>query len=597
MPSTRPDPTRTCGPVDLPQRRPLDDVRQQGEEVHDRRGRDRLVAQRAPRAVGHARSSCSSATRPESTASVSAPPERSRAAISTRVPSGAFGDAQPDPAGADEQRAHQPEQREHDAQQRDVLARRLADLDPLPGDDLVEGDAAQAVRQLDGVARCQADPERLPVLARHRGRLRLVEGVDRLRGTGVQVEVAGVDVEREQRVYVLAAEVDRRAVHVREGRVEVALQPDLARLGVRRLDHAEREQVRPHRQERHRAGRRDVPVAVAHGDHRCVAVPDQEQLGPADLERVVHPEVVGLLRVAGRLGVAELGVEPARHPGREPLHVEVVDGEGERVHAVGVEQAAGDEVVVLREVVAERQPLDQDHAALEAEQRAGREADQDHQHRQVEDQVAELAEVAALGADRRAVGLAAQPVALAPEQPSGALEHHVRRLRRAVRRVAGQAGQVARRRGRLGAQPAGVDEGARDDAAEQRDDEQDVDRREPRGAVDVEDAELLVDRGQRLVRVLPLRRLERVHPLLRDQRPRHRGQREHQQQDQRDPHRRELAPGPAQELAQGELAGAALRCGCGRLGLGGRHRRFTRSPGSRRPGGTAPTGRTAPTSR
>ena len=246
------------GPVDLPQRRPLDDVGEQGQEVDDGRGRDGLVAQRAPRGVGHARSSCRSATRSESTASVSPPPERSRAATSTRVPSGAFGDAHPDPAGADEQRAHQPEQREHDAQQRDPLARRLADLDPLPG---VRPRRRSRCPARPAARRCRPAPGRpgaaCPSSPGTGGRLRLVEDVDRLRRPGVQVEVAGVDVEREQRVDVVAAQVGR--VAVRRSRRSGRSSPP-ARSGPASASGAlitpNENRSGPMRQERHRPGRR-----------------------------------------------------------------------------------------------------------------------------------------------------------------------------------------------------------------------------------------------------------------------------------------------------------------------------------------------------
>ena len=51
-------------------------------------------------------------------------------------------------------------------------------------------------------------------------------------------------------------------------------------------------------------------------------------------------------------------------------------------------------------------PDHQDHAALVAEQAADREADQHHQHRQVEEQVAGLAQVAPLGATDAVVAVA-----------------------------------------------------------------------------------------------------------------------------------------------------------------------------------------------
>ena len=124
---------------------------------------------------------------------------------------------------------------------------------------------------------------------------------------------------------------------------------------------------------------------------------------------MVDPQVVALLGRRRRLAVGQRGHEL---PGQalataalDPLDVEVVDGEGEVLHPVGIEKAPRHEVVVLREVVGEAAAHDHDHAALVAEQPTEREPDQHDQHRDVEEQVAGLTEIAALGADRPAAVL------------------------------------------------------------------------------------------------------------------------------------------------------------------------------------------------
>ncbi len=249
--------------------------------------------------------------------------------------------------------------------------------------------------------------------------------------------------------------------------------------------------------------------------------------------------------------VAQVGVELVRHPGLAALadegHVEVVDGEVERLQVVGAEEGAGPEVVVLAERVGEAVVGHHDDAALEAEQPAEREPDQHDQHRQVEQQVAGLAEVAALGAHH--VVLDHQPVALPLQPGRRGLESGVVAVELAVLR---QPGEVLGRLRRTSAYAARVDEQPRDDAAHQRDHQQDVDRREPHRVVDREQAELLVDRGQLGVLVLPLRRPHRVDRLLRHHRPGDRREREQEQQDQRRPHRGELAPRPAGELLRAQ---------------------------------------------
>ena len=137
---------------------------------------------------------------------------------------------------------------------------------------------------------------------------------------------------------------------------------------------------------------------------------------------------------AAGLVVVEVGAEAARHalpaPRLDPVDGEVVDGEVEVLHLRGAEQRAGVEVVVLGEAVGEGVADHEDHAAAVAEHAAQREADEHDEHREVEEQVAGLAQVAALGADgvRRGAGLVldgAQPVAALAQGLAGAVQHDV----------------------------------------------------------------------------------------------------------------------------------------------------------------------------
>ena len=201
---------------------------------------------------------------------------------------------------------------------------------------------------------------------------------------------------------------------------------------------------------------------------------------------------------ARRLAVGQVGVEALGHSlpraRLDPLDVEVVDGEAERLHRVGVEQRARVEVVVLRAVVGETVADHQDHAALVAEQPAHGEADQHDHDGQVEEQVAGLAEVPALGRD---------PALAVDDAVAAVLQHRTRARQHVggwhvdvVRRVHRQLGQVPRRGGRPGPQRPPVHEQPRDDAADQRDHQQHVDGREPGRVVDREQPEPLVDRRE-----------------------------------------------------------------------------------------------------
>ena len=280
--------------------------------------------------------------------------------------------------------------------------------------------------------------------------------------------------------------------------------------------------------------------------------------------------------------VVEVRDELARLPGpparRHPLDVEVGDAEGERLHHRRVEEAAGGEVVVLGEVVGEAVvvAVEQDHAALVAEEAADGDADEDHDHREVEEQVAGLAEVAALGSDRVGALLPLHPEPTALHHRGGARQHDVRRLVGGVRRALRQPREVPRRPWGPGPQRAGVDEQARDDAAHQRDHQQDVDRGEPRRAVDREEVEPVPDGREAGVVVAPLRDRQRVDVLLREDRARDGREREQQQEHERRTHRGQLAPRPPGELAGVEVVGQRG----GLPGVGGPGERIGHNVGS-----------------
>ena len=196
-----------------------------------------------------------------------------------------------------------------------------------------------------------------------------------------------------------------------------------------------------------------------------------------------------------------------------------------------------------------------------------------HDQRDVEEQVAGLAQVALLGGDGvacrrgRGSGACCSSARAASRTCSGSAS--VRQVR-----VRGQPGQAARGARRAAAQLADELPGARDDAADERDEQQDVDRGEPHRAVDVEQAELVVERRRAwCARSLKSATFSVVDAGLRDQRAGDRAERQQEQQDQRDPHRGELPPEPAgpadRRRGAGRAAAASSRGRGGQLGAGG----------------------------
>src|SRR5690606_29600428 len=225
----------------------------------------------------------------------------------------------------------------------------------------------------------------------------------------------------------------------------------------------------------------------------------------------------------------------------------LVQGEDERLDLVLPHPGPGLQGVVARDGAGERLPLGQDHLAAPAPQVAHPDEDDDAEQRDVEDQVPGLPEVAALG------GHLVRPVVLGradPEPPPaeglpGRGQHPLGLGLQLHPPVLGEPGEEPRRAGRLGPDRPPVLPGPRHDAADQRDHQQQVDRGEPRGGVDVEEAEPVQPRphGRVLVEVLP--HPHRDDPALRPDRAGDRRERQQHQQHQRGPHAGQLPPAPA----------------------------------------------------
>ena len=305
--------------------------------------------------------------------------------------------AHPQAAAADEQREQQAGDHADGGPQDEDLAGVLGDLEggPLVGAGV--GHAA-AARELPGLA----GPQGLGRLVDLGQPVLVVERVDRRGRAGVQAEVAAV-ADQGQHGQV------GRGVHARHlaalgvlhrGRGEDALEGELLRTGVGRLDRAGRQEVRVLRQARDRLVERDLAVGVLDDDARRVAVADQVDLRAAPgVEGVVDAQPVRALRRVGAGRPRQPGLERAGDAGLGVGGVELVEGEVERREAGLGEALAGRDVVVVGAGVGEALALLDQHRALEAEQAAEGDADEQHDERDVEQQVAGLAQVALLGAE------------------------------------------------------------------------------------------------------------------------------------------------------------------------------------------------------
>ena len=183
---------------------------------------------------------------------------------------------------------------------------------------------------------------------------------------------------------------------------------------------------------------------------------------------------------------------------------ELVQDEPEGRQLVRVDAAAEGVVVVVHRDVREPVALVDDDLGLVAEVALDREPGQDAHQREVEDQVAGLAQVALLPRDPpAAVGVrpAHDAEVLLLQLRLGGTELVLHGGARGVvpAEVRRHARQVARRGRRRLAQHLEMLRGARQDAADQRDEQQQVDRGEPRRLVDGEELQVVQQRTDRLV--------------------------------------------------------------------------------------------------
>ena len=279
-----------------------------------------------------------------------------------------------------------------------------------------------------------------------------------------------------------------------------------------------------------------------------------------DLEPVRPPGVAVQVRAAL---VLDVGRERQRLPRRQVARVEVVDLHADRMKRRAVDGVArAERIEGGRRCRAEPGPAvgDDDDVALVAEQLARRDGHQQADQREVEDDVAELPQIALLRGDfdgrcRRRGGSGG-----APHVPDGASPP-----RKPLRNfggdglgvasdlrfvVLGQPGQVPRRGDRRRAQAPDVLEQPGRQTAHQRHEQQHVDGREPEAGEHVEGLQPVEPRADDRMLGEVLVDLGRVQAALRQQRTGYRAQRQQEQQHQRRTHRRQGAPGVPNEREQ-----------------------------------------------
>ncbi len=299
-----------------------------------------------------------------------------------------------------------------------------------------------------------------------------------------------------------------------------------------------------------RAAEGDVAVAVGDGDDGRVPVAQQVHLRTAVRDDGVVDGQEMLLRAAVGLRDFHVGVEHAGSPTLDVAHlelrVEVVDPDRERLEIVGVHRAAGGEVVVLRDRIGESAPLHDYHASPEpAEARPGQ-RDEDADERNVEHQVAEFAQVATLGAEPLLTASKAIPLRLEPA---------LRPFHRAIvelrhQLVLRESVETFRKGGRGFAEVSDVLRDARQDAADQRNEQEEVDRGEPRRAVHVVHARLLEESTDLGILGLVIHHLDRRNGLLWEHRPRDRRKGKEEEEDEHGAHARQLRPNPSDRRHQ-----------------------------------------------
>ena len=458
-----------------------------------------------------------------------------------------------------------------------------------------EGDRAASVRQLGRLARLQFDRFDTAVVADDRGELLGVEHVHGSRRAVVDAEVALVHAEGEEGCQQVA--VRRREGTGFEGdsaRVEEGGDAELLRHPVGDLDDPERGERVVLRQERHGVAVDDVAVGVPHRDGRCVSVAEQVDLVAGDVERMVDAH--GILTRLAVLTHRDVGREvPRLAGGRRAVllvgHIERVERHGVRAEGVVADEAPAVHRLVVQQCVDEGLPLD-DHALSGVrEATADTDRDQHPDERDVKDEVAGLAPITALRGDRvRASGLrgGVVPLDAIPEglqlflsdvDRTGCLGLGILRLlgeRTSGLAVILQPRQPRRRPRRACTQRLEVMLDARDDAPDEGDEQQQVDRGEPRRQVHVEHVHR-VEHGEQIGVVgLPLGHAVGVGHPLREDRAGDRCDGEHEQQDDRRAHRGELTPPPAQPADDSEArlvdrTVVAVDVVCGTERVGRRH--------------------------
>ena len=223
--------------------------------------------------------------------------------------------------------------------------------------------------------------------------------------------------------------------------------------------------------------------------------------------------------------------------------------------------------VVVEHRVDEGLALHHDALPRVAEAAADADGQQDADEGCVEHEVAGLAQVAALGGEgaHAALVVLLHPVAGLRQDRAGLGDGRLHvDAGVGLLAVIGEAREPRGRAGRPRAHRFEVVLRARDDAADERDEQQDVDGREPRRRVDVEQLEVVEHRREVGVVAEVLRDAVRVARTLRHERAGDGRDREQQEQQDRRAHARELPPEEAQVPDQAE----ARRDGAVTGGLG-----------------------------
>ena len=311
----------------------------------------------------------------------------------------------PDAATRHEKTEQQTAEDQHGKQQGEQRGRVVVDVDAHIALNSGELDRTQTTGKLGGLTLRELEARNIRVEAGDLGELVLVERICVHGDALVEAEVAREDGELQLGGVTQIGRDRATAGGGRHGRrAEEALERDLLRQAVRHLDHAVAVEVGVLREERDGTGEHHSAARIFHRDDRCVPVAQQVNLRATDLQGRVHLE--HLLGPAARRGARrDLGVERLGLPGAALEGVggrELVEPQLERFERVLVCEAARAERVVVGERVGERFPRHEDALAGVAEAAEDADREQHPDERDVEDQVAGLAQIAALGRDAQA---------------------------------------------------------------------------------------------------------------------------------------------------------------------------------------------------